>query len=127
MLILVAHGSRDPGWRLPIEELAGTVGDRLAPETVRAAFMQFSGPTLPDVVEEGLASNEARIRILPLFMATAGHVDNDIRPMVDELRKNHPQATIELMTSVGEDPLFPELITDIARRPPSGGREDLHP
>jgi hypothetical protein len=47
-------------------------------------------------------------------MASAGHVDKDIKPMVSELEKAHPGVEIMLMTPVGEDRNFPGLIADIA-------------
>ena len=83
------------------------------------AFMQFEGPVLPDVVEDAVRSGHTTLRLLPLFMASAGHVDKDIKPLVDELARAHPGAELELLTPVGEDALFPSLIVDIATNPPT--------
>ncbi len=121
MLILLAHGSRDPEWRASLEALAAAAGERLAPEPVRLAFMQFTGPTLAEVVEDGLRQGARRFRLLPLFMASAGHVDKDIRPLVGALTRAHPEAELVLMTPVGEDPHFPALIAEIANHAPHGG------
>jgi sirohydrochlorin cobaltochelatase len=116
MLILIAHGSRDPVWRGSLEALTQSVGDSLPREQVRLAFMQFTGPTLPEVVREGLAAGHGEFRILPLFMASAGHVDKDVKPLVEELAAAHPEARLEVMTPLGEDRLLPHLIVDIANR-----------
>ena len=113
MLILLAHGSRDPLWRNSLHALSDAVGARLHDEAVRVAFMQFDGPTLPEVVEEGIRSGTASFRLLPLFMASAGHVEKDIKPLVAELAGRHPEVELTLMTPVGEDGLFPSLIVDI--------------
>ncbi len=123
MLILIAHGSRDPSWRASLEHLTLRVAEGLSPDgDARLAFMQFDGPTLPEVVGEAVAEGATDLRLLPLFMASAGHVDKDIKPLVSELRSAHPSATLELLTPVGEDDLFPGLILDITRRSP--GRRD---
>jgi sirohydrochlorin cobaltochelatase len=114
MLVLVAHGSRNPEWRGSLEALTETVREGEGREPVRLAFMQFTGPTLPEVVDEALEGGTTRFRILPLFMASAGHVDNDIRPMVEALRGRHPEAEFEIMTPVGEMSVFHRLIQDIA-------------
>lgn len=90
-------------------------------EEVRVAFMQFAGPTLTEVVEEGVRSGESVLRLLPLFMASTGHVDKDIKPLVAELARAHPGVQMELLTPVGEDNLFPRLIIDIAARPLAEG------
>jgi sirohydrochlorin cobaltochelatase len=113
MLILVAHGSRDSAWRGSLHVLAKEVESRLAGGRVETAFMQFDGPTLPDVVEEAIAVGEMRFKLFPMFMASAGHVDKDIKPLVAELAEAHPEVHLELMTPVGEDSLFPGLIASI--------------
>lgn len=114
MLILIAHGSRDPAWRASLEALAREVRSSSPEEEVRLAFMQFTGPTLPEVVEAGWKTGVRRFRLLPLFMASAGHVDKDIRPLVGELDQRFPGVTLELLTPVGENPLFQDLIKNIA-------------
>ena len=121
MLILLAHGSRDPGWRDSLEGLAETVRAQIPSEEVRVAFMQFEGPALPDVVEDAVRSGHTVLRLLPLFMASAGHVDKDVKPLVEKLALAHPGVHFELMTPVGENPLFPGLIADIATNPPTPG------
>jgi sirohydrochlorin ferrochelatase len=90
-------------------------------EEVRVAFMQFDGPTLPDVVGEAIRQGSKDFKLLPLFMASAGHVDKDIKPLLVELASVHPEANLELMTPVGEDPLFSGLVVDIASRPSTAG------
>lgn len=114
MLILIAHGSRTPEWRGSLEKLTESVRSVDGSASVRLAFMQFAGPTLPDVVEEGLEEGVREFRLLPLFMASAGHVDNDIRPLVADLRDRHPEARFHLMTPVGELPEFHRFLQDFA-------------
>jgi len=116
MLVLIVHGSRDARWRGSLEALTGKVEERLGDEEVRLAFMQFTGPTLEEVIDEGVNGGQGRIRILPLFMATAGHVEKDIVPLVQDLARKHPGVDFMLLTPVGEDILFPSLIEDIAKR-----------
>jgi sirohydrochlorin cobaltochelatase len=114
MLILVAHGSRDPRWRESIHSLKERVQKNLSDEVVDVAFMQFDGPNLPEVVEAAARAGHGTLRLLPLFMASAGHVDKDIKPLVAELSKTYPALELTVLTPVGEDHLFPTLIVDIA-------------
>ncbi|MFC1574736.1 sirohydrochlorin chelatase [Gemmatimonadota bacterium] len=120
MVILIAHGSRDPAWRRSLEALTEAVNKACESDEVRLAFMQFTGPSLPEIVEEGHGKGIRSFRLLPLFMASAGHVDKDIRPLLEELKPKHPQAEFELMTPVGENPSFPDLLIDIVNHPPRG-------
>jgi len=113
MLILVAHGSRDPQWRSSLEGLAEAVKAKMQNEEVLIAFMQFDGPTLSDVVKEAVQAGHESLRLLPLFMASAGHVDKDIKPLINDLARTYSGVEFILMTPVGEDDLFPRLIVDI--------------
>ena len=79
--------------------------------------MQFAGPTLPEVVADAVLAGHETLTLLPLFMATAGHVDKDIKPLVAELARAHPDVELRLLTPVGEDDLFPALIVEITSRP----------
>ena len=122
MLVLIAHGSRDERWRQSLMALTASLETGAPPGNVELAFMQFEGPTLPEVVEKGAARGVTDFFLLPLFMASAGHVDKDIRPLVEELRARFPETSIELLTPIGEDPLFRGLIQTIADNVPIRGR-----
>jgi sirohydrochlorin cobaltochelatase len=122
MIVLIAHGSRDPRWRKSLEDLSVSVREPDGSKGVGLAFMQFEGPTLPEVIEKGVAEGVVEFHLLPLFMASAGHVDKDIRPLVEELRGRFPRTTLELLTPIGEDPLFHELIQTIANKNPTEDR-----
>ena len=114
MLILVAHGSRDPSWRASVESLTGSLQADLGPDKVRLAYMDCGPPTLDDVVSEAVRAGVARMRVLPLFLANEGHVDRDIRPAVDRLRRIHQSAEVELLPAVGQHRSFRELLASIA-------------
>lgn len=115
MLVLVAHGSRNQEWRRSLEKLTEALQESGSGPEVRLAFMQFSGPTLEEVVREGESQGARDFRILPLFMASAGHVDKDIRPMVKSLAQRYPGLYFHLLPPVGEDPRFHRLIETIAQ------------
>ena len=114
MLILVAHGSHDARWRASVEKLTESLQAELGPDKVRLAYMDCTPPTLEDVVSDALRAGVAGFRVLPLFVTDEGHVDRDIRPVVEQLRQEHESASVELMPAVGQHPLFRELLARIA-------------
>jgi sirohydrochlorin cobaltochelatase len=114
VLILVAHGSRDPNWRASVEHVTKSLQADLGRDRVRIAYMDLTPPTLADLVSEAVAAGVTRVRVLPLFMANEGHVDRDIRPVVEQLRGVHRSADIELLPAVGQHRLFRELLAKIA-------------
>lgn len=114
MLILIAHGSRDPNWRASVESMTQTLQADLGPDKVRLAYMDHTPPTLGDVVSEAVGAGMARLRVLPLFLANEGHVDRDIRPVVDRLRQIHRSVEIELLPALVHHPSFRDFLAKLA-------------
>ena len=119
MLILIAHGSRDPSWRRSLEELAESLQAELGQERLGLAYMQCSPPTLMDVASEAVRRGEGKIRVLPLFLARQGHVERTVVPLVkqlvEQLRPAHPSVEVELLPPIGQHPLFRDLLRRIAK------------
>lgn len=114
VLILAAHGSRDREWSVPLERLVASI-ERDVECAVRLAYVQFAAPTLAEVATQAIASGARRIAVLPLFMTAHGHVERDVRPVVEALRSAHPDAKLELLPPVGEHALFRRALVEIAR------------
>lgn len=115
LLVLVAHGSRNPEWGVPLEALTDAVARGAGTDHVRLAYSQFASPSLEDVVADAAAAGMRRVRVLPLFMTAHGHVERDIRPVVDALRRAHETVEVELLPPVGELASFQKILVELAR------------
>ena len=118
MLIIVAHGSRDPNWRASVESLAESLEADVGPDRVRLAYMDHTPPALEDVVSEAVGRGVVRVRVLPLFLANEGHVDRDIRPVVERLRAIHRSVEVTLLPALGQHRAFREFLAKIALEEP---------
>jgi len=114
ILVLLAHGSRDPRWREPFETLKSAVGEDLGPGHVELAYMEFHPPSLEDIAVKSWSEGIVRIRVLPLFLAGGAHVANDIPAQVQAIKQRLPGMEIEVLPPVGEDPLLQSLLQEIA-------------
>lgn len=101
-LILFAHGARDPEWANPMRRVCAAVRAQAPGLRVELAFLEFMAPTLADCAEALLAEGHARLVVLPMFIAQGGHLKRDVPLLIDDLRRRHPHATVELATAVGE-------------------------
>lgn len=113
-VILFAHGSRDPLWRLPIDAVAQSMRQRWPDLPVACAFLELTTPDLGTVVEQLMAQNLTRLRIVPMFLGVGRHAREDLPRLVDELRLAYPQMVFELTPPVGEHPAMTALMGDIA-------------
>lgn len=114
-LILFAHGSSDPEWLAPFQDLFWDLSIDLGPDRVRLAFMESADPTLAATVADAVRDGIGNIRILPLFLSAGGHVSRDIPVMVDAVRERFPGIEIEILPPVGTHPSFGRMVRDIAR------------
>jgi len=113
-IVLFAHGSRDPLWRLPIEAVATRIG-RLEPDAlVRCAYLEICTPSLQEAAADLIASGARRLRIFPLFLGVGKHAREDLPLLIEEIRAAHPDVPIELLPAAGEDDRMTMLMADIA-------------
>lgn len=112
-IILFGHGSRDPLWRLPMEEVAAEIKRRQS-GPVRCAYLELCTPSLPDAAIDLIAGGARHIRVLPLFLGVGKHAREDLPALVSALRTAHPDVGIELLPAVGEHPAMVALMADIA-------------
>lgn len=113
-LILFAHGSNDPRWKRPFEQLIHRLQERLDHSAVRLAFMQMAAPPLAEVVAEAARDGVDAVKVLPLFLAAGAHVEQDIPAQVREAQAAHPGVHVRLLPAVGTDPRVAELLTTLA-------------
>ena len=116
MLILIAHGSRDHRWRASVERVVEAVAADGASETVRLAYMDCTPPTLMDVASQAVRSGCKELHVLPLFLATEGHVERDIQPLVNAVREAFPRVAVALLPPIGQFPEFRDALARIAAR-----------
>lgn len=113
-VILFAHGSRDPLWRLPIDAVAQSMLAKNPRLSVACAFLELTRPDLPETVELLMKQGVSRVRIMPMFLGVGRHAREDLPALVQGLVQAYPQMTFELMPPIGEHPAMTRLMADIA-------------
>jgi sirohydrochlorin cobaltochelatase len=102
-VVLFAHGSKDPRWRVPFEQILHVAQAQVGEERVRLAYMEFIEPTLQDVAQACVERGILRLKIFPLFLAMGTHLATDIPRQAEEVRARFPELTVEVLQALGED------------------------
>ena len=110
-LILLAHGSRDPLWRAPFEQIATQIRSQNAQLCVRTAYMELCQPRAEEVVPELLALDVQHITIAPLFLGMGAHTREDLPELLHTLQTAHPQVRFEVLPTLGENSALLALIS----------------
>ena len=99
-VLLFAHGSRDPRWRLPVERLRRTLARRLG-GAVATAYLEFSRPDLESQVAAFVDQGFKRVRIVPVFLGAGRHLKRDLARKATALRRKHSMR-ISVGRAIGE-------------------------
>ena len=113
-IVLLAHGSRDPLWRAPIEAVAARITTQQAGSPVVCAYLELCSPTLAEAVQQLVARGAARITVVPMFLGMGKHAREDLPRLLDELRVAHPDVQFHAQPAVGEDARLVQLLAQIA-------------
>ncbi|GMV02267.1 MAG: CbiX/SirB N-terminal domain-containing protein [Burkholderiaceae bacterium] len=102
VLILFAHGARDPAWRAPVDALARRLRASLPRVEVVPAFLESMPPTLADAVATAVDEGATRIAVAPVFWAQGGHLKRDVPALLARICAVHPGLRIDLWPVLGE-------------------------
>jgi sirohydrochlorin cobaltochelatase len=117
-VIVLAHGSRDPLWRAPVEAVAQQIRGADSTVQVACAYLEMCGPDLPTAVEAVMANGASRVRVLPLFFGMGKHAREDLPVLMADLARRHPGVSFEQLPAAGEDARVTALLAHIALEQP---------
>lgn len=116
LLLLLAHGSRQPEWAWPFE----AVRDRLRqthPElAVDLAFLEFMQPSLRQALMDAGEHGYAQVQIAPLFLGSGGHLQRDIPQVAQTVLAHYPALNIDIAAAAGGQAEVIEALTRYAAR-----------
>ncbi|MBB1073692.1 CbiX/SirB N-terminal domain-containing protein [Rhodoferax sp. 4810] len=101
-IVLFAHGSRDPAWRLPLEAVLARVQSQ-HPGLCRLAFLELMQPSLPDTLADLAALGCQHSHIKPLFWAAGKHVNRDLVDIVAAFSQDQPEVRVEVAPPLGDN------------------------
>lgn len=100
-LLLLAHGSKDPAWKLPFQNIAANAAIEF-PGRVVLAYLESAHPTVQEALEEMQQAGVSQITIAPLFLAAGHHVRADIPQLLEQARQRYPDWTWSVLPAIGE-------------------------
>jgi sirohydrochlorin ferrochelatase len=113
-LVAVAHGSKDPRAAATVTSLVDLVRSRAPSVDIRAAFLDHSAPSLPQVLGSLAAdTGHCECVALPLLLTAAYHSKADIPAQLAAAVAAHPGLDVVSAGTLGPHPL---LLAALERR-----------
>jgi len=101
-IILIAHGSRDPKWQKPFDRFLAAFVSRFPDRPISLCYMEICSPTLEDVCKRYREEGYDSVTLVPMFMASGGHVDNDIPKQTRAVEQQLSGFSIHIAPPIGE-------------------------
>ncbi|MGH4032177.1 sirohydrochlorin chelatase [Actinomycetota bacterium Odt1-20B] len=106
VLLVVAHGSRDPRHAATVHALVREVRARRPELRVETGFLDFNAPSVPQVLESLEADGVREVVALPLLLTRAFHAKADIPAVLREAGARLPRLRIRQAEVLGPSPLL---------------------
>ena len=123
-IVLLAHGSPDPDWMLPVERCAALMQARAPSIPVHVATLE-QGRSLDEVAATLVTAGHHEVAVVPFFLSPGGrHVKRDLPAAVAATQAAFPALRLRLGPgAIGMDPdVLAALATAGLRR---AGIDDL--
>ena len=103
-LVLIAHGSPDPDWRRPLEQLHARLGEQLGHDRVALAYLAHA-PGLEHAIEHLAALGHRKLVIVAALLSPGGrHVKQDIPEAVAAAQARFGELELRLIPgALGDD------------------------
>ncbi|WP_299540070.1 sirohydrochlorin chelatase [uncultured Streptomyces sp.] len=106
VLLVVAHGSRDPRHASTVHALAARVRAGRPGLRVETGFLDFNAPSVPRLLERLHAQGAHDVVALPLLLTRAFHAKSDIPSVLHEARTRLPLLRVRQAEVLGPSPLL---------------------
>lgn len=110
LLVLMAHGSRDPRWRQPFEQLLAD----LEHPACMLCYMEMAEPTLLQAV--AAYPQVKTVVIWPLFWSAGSHVRTDVQEQAQALQRERPHCQVKVLPPMGEHPAIQTLVRQLIQQ-----------
>ncbi|MGW8889068.1 sirohydrochlorin chelatase [Streptomyces sp. NPDC055749] len=106
VLLVVAHGSRDPRHAATVHALTERVRALRPGLRVETGFLEFNAPSVPRLLEGLAAEGTEDVVTLPLLLTRAFHAKTDIPSVLREARTRLPRLRVRQAEVLGPSPLL---------------------
>ncbi|HDK81112.1 MAG TPA: hypothetical protein ENH31_00900 [Nitrospirae bacterium] len=115
LILLAGHGSPKKDAN-SLEHIAKMLHEKIHPECteqcVRASYMEFAEPNIPQALESCVKDGAKKVVIHPYFLSNGVHVTKDIPEIIDEARGKFPDCEFVYTEPLGIHNKMIELVVE---------------
>lgn len=113
-IVLFGHGSRNAGWAQPFHAILDAMRERAPATPVALGFLEAMRPTFDEAIDSLVAAGVSEVDVVPIFLATGGHIAKDLPQLAANAMDRHPGLAIAIAAPAGESPRVIRAMADYA-------------
>lgn len=118
--ILLAHGSRDPQWQKPFQQMLASIRQDeqnnnhsgSEPTRIELAYMELCSPSLEETCHQLQQDGYQEVHIYPVFFAAGRHLRIDVPKQLHQLEQDLAIKT-QLHPPIGQEKAVQHAITQV--------------
>ncbi|MBN2680666.1 CbiX/SirB N-terminal domain-containing protein [Acidithiobacillus montserratensis] len=103
---LLAHGSRNPQWRKPFEEIAARLQSAHPERRIVLCYLEMWQPSLDQAMGDAYVSGFRHYRVSPLFWSSGRHLQEDLPALLEQVQQDLPGCHIQVEGPIGESEIL---------------------
>jgi len=111
-ILLMAHGSRIPEANDAVREIAKMVKEISGYPIVEVSFREMHLPSIQQGIDACVAQGAERILLLPYFLFTGAHVQEDLPEEMAMARERYPNVEFAMGSHLGVHRKLAEIVTE---------------
>jgi sirohydrochlorin ferrochelatase len=110
-LIVMDHGSRRPSAHQELEVLVSKLRLDRPNWLIEGAHLELADPRFPVVLENVIKQvpPSCQIYVLPWFLASGRHLNEDVPELIEAARAKHPDYRINLTSHLGDSEVLRQI------------------
>lgn len=101
-LLVIDHGSRVPAAHTELMALVEKLRADRPDWMIEGAHLELVEPRFAPVLDQMIQAGATEIQVLPWFLASGRHLNEDVPTLIQEALVTHPQVKIELLPHLGQ-------------------------
>ena len=111
-ILILAHGSRKTETEETLNQVCAMLKEMLPEMLIETAYMEFSEKTIEQGLDELVSQGAEEIKVIPYFLFSGIHIQQDIPEEIDAYLKKNPNIKISFGKTLGADRRLAEILKD---------------
>ncbi|OXT18053.1 cobalamin biosynthesis protein CbiX [Bacillus sp. OG2] len=100
-ILYIGHGTRSKKGAQEARDFLNKIIGKSAARIQEISFLELAEPSIGEAYENCIRRGATSIRVVPIFLLSAGHIKEDIPDILEKLKNNFPDIPVEMADPFG--------------------------